>query len=248
MSARSLLVRGMLVGLFGSLIVFVFARIFGEPLIDQAIAFEDHLHELAGDPPEPELVSRALQSTFGLLTGVTVYGTAIGGVFALVFAFIQDRLWHLRARSTSGLIALAAFIVLFLVPQLKYPANPPSVGDPDTIRVRTALYFGMVLWSLVAAIAASAATRSLMRRRDPWDAALCGAAVYVAAIAAAMLVLPPVNEVPHDFPATLLWQFRVASLTGHAILLSTLGIVFGYLVEHRPELSQAGVGRLRRAR
>jgi hypothetical protein len=68
------------------------------------------------------------------------------------------------------------------------------------------------------------------------------------AIAAAMLILPVVNEVPRDFPATLLWQFRVASLTGHAILLATLGLVFGYLVEHRPEISQAASRHLRQAR
>jgi hypothetical protein len=27
---------------------------------------------------------------------------------------------------------LAAVVVLILVPQIKYPANPPSVGNPDT--------------------------------------------------------------------------------------------------------------------
>jgi predicted cobalt transporter CbtA len=248
MSASSLLIRGMLTGLFASLIVFVFAHTFGEPLIDQAIAFEDHMHQLAGDSPEPELVSRAVQSTCGLRTGVTVYGTAIGGIFALVFAFIQNRLWHLRARSTSALIALAGFVTLFLAPQLKYPANPPSIGDPDTIRVRTALYFGMILWSLLATIAASTVTRRLMRKLDLWDAALGGAGVYIAAMVAAMLLLPPINEVPKDFPAALLWQFRVASLAGHAILLTTLGLVFGYLVEHQPERLRTAAGHLPRAR
>src|SRR5689334_8796798 len=106
---RTLLVRGMLAGLLAGLVAFVYARYLAEPLIDQAIAFEDHRHALAGDPPDPELVSRAVQSTFGLLTGVVVYSTAIGGIFALVLAFAQGRLGRMRPRGTAALLAAAAF-------------------------------------------------------------------------------------------------------------------------------------------
>ena len=41
-----------------------------------------------------------------------------------------------------------------LVPQLKYPANPPSVGEPETIDVRTALYFEMMLIAVAALVLA----------------------------------------------------------------------------------------------
>ena len=89
---RTLLIRGMLVGILAGLLGFCFAWLFGEPQVDLAIAFETHMHQLAGNPPEAELVSRAVQSTVGLLTGLTIYGTALGGIFALVFAFAQGRL------------------------------------------------------------------------------------------------------------------------------------------------------------
>ncbi len=36
-----LLVRGMLVGLLAGILAFGFAKVFGEPQIDKAIAFED---------------------------------------------------------------------------------------------------------------------------------------------------------------------------------------------------------------
>jgi predicted cobalt transporter CbtA len=228
---RILLVRGMLVGLLAGLLVFAFAWIFSEPLIDRAIAFEDHLHEMAGDAAEPELVSRAVQSTIGLLTGVGVYSCALGGIFALVFAYAQGRLGRMRPRGTAAILAAAAFVVLFLVPQLKYPANPPSIGDPDTIRERTALYFMIIAWSVMAAVGALLIAGRLRARLGVWNAAILGGLMYVVAVGLVMGVLPPVDEVAGDFPATLLWQFRVVSLGGHLVLLGTLGLVFGAWAE-----------------
>jgi hypothetical protein len=81
------LVRGMLVGILAGLLSSGFAWLVGEPQIDHAIAFEEHMRQLTGDTPEPELVSRAVQSTIGLLTGLVVYGCAFGGIFALAFAY-----------------------------------------------------------------------------------------------------------------------------------------------------------------
>jgi hypothetical protein len=192
------------------------------------------------------LVSRAVQSTFGLLTGVIIYSTAIGGIFSLVFAFAQGRVGRMRPRVTAVLLASAAFVVLFLVPQIKYPANPPSIGDPQTIGARTALYFAMIAWSLIAAVGALLLGRRLMRHLDVWNTALCGAGCYILAAALGMFVLPPVDEVPGDFPATVLWQFRTASLGGHAVLLTVLGLAFGVLAERRMLAAGQSAIRLQR--
>ncbi len=243
---RTLLVRGMLAGLFAGLVAFVYARYFAEPLIERAVAFEDHRHELAGGPLDPELVSRAVQSTFGLLTGVVVYSTAIGGIFALVFALAQGRVGRLRPRGTAALLAAAAFVVLFLVPQIKYPANPPSIGDPETIGTRTALYFAIIGWSLIAAVGALLLEKRLARRLDRWNSALCGASAYILAAGLAACILPQVNEVPENFPATLLWQFRIVSLGGHAVLLAILGLAFGVLAERQMLAARHPANRLQR--
>src|SRR6202034_1804642 len=89
---RTLLLRGMLVGLVAGLIVFAFARWIGEPQVDRAIAFETSMDQAKGEAPEPEMVSRKIQSGLGLLTGAVVYSTALGGIFGIVFAFARGRL------------------------------------------------------------------------------------------------------------------------------------------------------------
>src|SRR6185295_4507798 len=61
--ARSFLIRGMLCGIAAGLLVFLFAKIFGEPNVDGAIGFEEHLAHLAGaaHEHEEEIVSRDVQ-------------------------------------------------------------------------------------------------------------------------------------------------------------------------------------------
>src|SRR5258706_9395343 len=115
----TLLVRGMIVGVIAGLLAFGFARIFGEPPIDRAIACEEQIATAKGEAPEPELVSRGTQAGLGLFTGVVVYGAAMGGLFSLVFAFVYGRVGHLGARATSALIAAGGFLVIVLVPTLK---------------------------------------------------------------------------------------------------------------------------------
>ncbi len=230
---RGLLIRGMLAGLFAGVLAFGFASLFGEPQVDRAIAFETHLHRMAGEAPEPELVSRAVQRTAGLLTAAVVYGCALGGLFALAWAYAHGRIGRSSPRTLAAALAAGGFVALILVPQIKYPANPPAVGEPDTIGARTALYFGMLALSLAAAVAAAGTGRLLVRRLGGWNAALTGAAAYIAAMAVAIAVLPPIHEVPAGFSADLLWRFRLASLGTEAVLWTALGLVFGVLAERQ---------------
>jgi hypothetical protein len=235
----SLLMRGMLAGLIAGLLVFAFGRLAGEPQVDRAIAFEAALdeakahagHGMAGMEAEPELVSRPVQASIGLLTGVVVYSAAFGGLFALVFAVAFGRIGHLSPRAVAALLALAAFLALYAIPSLKYPANPPAVGEADTIGLRTGLYFLMMLISITTAGLAVIAWQRYAARFGAWSTALIAAAGYLAVVGVAALLLPSVNEVPDGFPATVLWQFRIVSLGMQAILWATIGLVFGALVE-----------------
>ena len=239
---RTLLIRGMLAGLAAGLLAFGFGRLVGEPQVDRAIAFETAIDEAKartampkGMPamePEPELVSRAVQASLGLFTGVVVYSAAFGGLFALVFAFAYGRVGNLRPRAVSALLALGAFVALYLVPDLKYPANPPPIGDPKTIGLRTGLYFLIMLISIVAMVLAVMAQRRLVSRFDVWSASLLGAAGYFAAVTVACVLLPALNEVPEGFPAVLLWRFRIASLGVQAIMWATIGLLFGVLADN----------------
>jgi hypothetical protein len=199
--------------------------------VDQAIAFEEQMDKMKGEMTEPELVSRATQAGLGLFVGIVAYGAAVGGLFSLVFAYLHGRAGRLRPRALAALLAFAAFVSIVLVPDLKYPANPPSVGDPNTIGSRTALFFAMIVISVAALIFAIALGRSLVQRYGQWNATLLGAAAYIVVIAIAQYALPEVNEVPEHFSAVVLWNFRIASLGLHVVLWTTIGLLFGFLAE-----------------
>jgi predicted cobalt transporter CbtA len=228
---RSLLVRGMLVGLAAGVLAFAFAYAFGEPQVQRAIDFEDQLARLHHEAPDPEIVSRGVQRTLGLLTGTTVLGVAFGGMFSLVFAGIYGRLGRLSARATSALLALACYGAITLVPATKYPPNPPTVGNPATIDRRTLLFFAMIAITILAAIAATRIRRDLLPRLGGWNAGIAAAAVFLVLIAAAELILPGVHEVPAGFPADVLWRFRIASLGVDATLWAVIGLGFGAAAE-----------------
>jgi predicted cobalt transporter CbtA len=232
---RTLLIRGMLVGLLAGLLVFAFSKVFGEPQVDRAIAFETvrkaAAHTSIGTPAEPELVTRQVQANFGLLTGVTVYCTAFGGLFALVFAYANGRTGNLSPRALSALLGAAGFVAIYLAPSLKYPANPPAIGEPETIGYRTALYFAMILISIAAMVLAIIARQRLVSRFGHWSATLIAAAAYIVCIIAAQLLLPAIDEVPAGFPAPVLWNFRIASLGMQFVMWATIGLLFGALTE-----------------
>src|SRR3954447_1128180 len=175
-AVRGLLIRGMLAGLAAGVLMFVFAKVFGEPAVDRAIAFEEAHSPPSGEAP---LVSRALQSTLGLLTGTVVYGVAMGGVFALVFAAVQGRVGRARPRTTAATLGLVAFAVIVLIPFLKYPSNPPAVGNDDTIGYRTQIYFAMLAISVGAAIAALRVGRDTVKRFGAWYGTLLAVATYL---------------------------------------------------------------------
>jgi hypothetical protein len=249
-----LLLRGMLVGLVAGILSFAFLKAFGEPQVDRAIAFETQLDEAKAqvaaeeakakglaaptEAADEELVSRPTQAGIGLFTGVMVYCAAFGGLFALAFAASYGRMGDLGTRGTSAMLAGLGIVAVYVVPNLKYPANPPSVGDPDTIGMRTGLYFAAIALSLAAMIAAAMLRNRLVPWQGRWNAALSAGAFYVVAMAVMAALLPAVNEVPEQFPAVTLWSFRMASLGAQVILWATLGLAFGALT-HRVAVRQS---------
>jgi hypothetical protein len=228
-----LLVRGMLAGIAAGLLTFGFAKLVGEPPVDQAISFEQKLDAAKGEAPEPELVSRHTQAGIGLLTGVVTYGAALGGLFALTFAYAHGRVGRIASRPLAAWLALAAFVALVIVPNIKYPANPPSIGDPETIGYRTGLFFLMIAISIASMAFSLNVRRHLSAKLGQWNASIAAGLIFVAIIAAVQLALPAINEVPATFPAVVLWKFRVAAIGMQAIMWTTIGLLFGASVERR---------------
>lgn len=223
---RNLLICGLIAGACGGLLATGFAELAGEPAVSRAISSGDAQAKAAGEAPDPGPVSRGIQGSVGLLTAAVLYGLALGGLFALVFAATYGRIGRASPAGTALWLAAAAFVVVYLVPFVKYPANPPSVGDPDTIGHRTLLYVMMVAISVLAAIAAGRLRSLLSRRGSGTTATLAAAASYLAIVVIAGLALPGIHEVPARFPATTLWSVREASVGMQAVLWATIGLVF----------------------
>ncbi|MFJ3881444.1 CbtA family protein [Streptomyces sp. NPDC090077] len=232
-SPRTLLVRGMLAGLLAGVAAFLVAYLLGESKVDAAIAIEEAGQLAAGHDhgAEEAPVSRALQATAGLGTGVLLYGIALGGIAALVYCFALGRIGRFGARATAALVTGALFVTVTLVPFFKYPANPPAVGDPDTAARRTALYLLMIALSGLLAAGALILGRRLAPRLGNWNASVAASLAFVAAVGVSYALLPGIDEVPAGFPAALIWQFRLASLAIQTALWATFGLAFGFLAE-----------------
>jgi predicted cobalt transporter CbtA len=238
MSARDFLIRGLLAGLLAGLAAFAVAYVVGEPSVRAAIAIEQageehagdgHVHAGTAERSAAGEAPRSLQSTAGLLTGTLVSGVTLGGLVGVLSALALGRLGRLGIRATSLTIAGFGFVAFYALPSLAYPPSPPGVGMSDTIGVRTALYFLMTAISLIAAITAIMVGRRMARRWGGWYAGLAAVGGYLVVTLAAVALMPGINEVPAGFPATLLFNFRIASFATQLTLWGVLGVALAEL-------------------
>lgn len=257
--------RGILAGAIGGLLAFVFARIFAEPQIQKAIDYEggrdaaQHaLDQAAGamDHHEgAEVFSRAVQGNFGIGVALIFFGAAMGALFAVAYALYLGRVGRVRPRTLALLVAGGGFFGMYLVPFVKYPANPPAVGNGDTISQRSSFYLLLVAASLLFLVLAVWLGKRLQPRFGTWNATLIAGGVFIAATAIVMLVLPSFGELAANkelhqatetpgpltdasgnivfpgFPADLLFNFRLYSVGAQLILWTTIGLVFAPMAE-----------------
>lgn len=240
MDARDFLVRGLIAGLVAGFVTFAVAYVVGEPQVDRAISIEhsqlamqsvdrgNHQSDLH-DPATGPTVSRHNQSTYGLATGALAMSLALGGLVALVAAGAMGRVGRLSASQSTLLVAAIGYISVGLVPFLKYPANPPGVGDPETIGHRTALFFAFVAISVVTAVAATALAVRIHESRGAGAAILAGTSAYLALMVSVGLLMPTVNEIG-NFPADTLWYFRRSALMTITAMWAAIGIGLAVLV------------------
>jgi hypothetical protein len=232
-AVSALLLRGLVAGVAAGLLAGAVGYTLGEPEIDRAIVVEERAaaseHPARPDAVGPAPVSRGGQR-FGLFLATGLYGGAMGGLFALLYAAARGRVGPRRESALAPVLAGALFLAGVLVPFLKYPANPPAVGDPDTIVARTLLYVVMVAISLLALLAAARVGRGL-RRGPAWGRPVAGVGTFIATVAVAFLILPGAGKAPPDFPAELLWDFRIASLGVQLTLWTALGGLFAVATE-----------------
>jgi predicted cobalt transporter CbtA len=221
----SLALAAALLGLVAGLLAAGVASVTGEPSIDDAIALE----EAAGaDHGDGASVDRSDQRGAGLFGAYALTGAAFGGLLALTaHGLRRGRPDPVRRVLVAGAVLAGALTV---APWLKYPPNPPAVGDPGTLAERQGLYVTMICLTAVVGLGATILSRRLAERGVPEHrrlAAVVGVVVVVMAVAFAGL--PPAPDVL-SVPATLVWRFRVASLATNLTLWAGLTFGLAYVV------------------
>ncbi|WP_405494303.1 CbtA family protein [Nocardia sp. NBC_00511] len=261
---KSIIGRGVLLGALGGLIAFIFARIMAEPIINRAIDYESGrddaqmaLDKAAGKPMDdmgPEIFTRSQQQNLGLPFGMILFGAALGALFAVVYYLALRRVGKVTARNLALLVAGGMFLTLYVVPFLKYPANPPSIGHPDTIKERTGLYMLMIVLSVAFLLGAIWLGRKLAARLGNWTASIAASVSFVVAVGVVMLILPSLGHLSENkafgdfdtetpqplkdasgaivypgFPADDLFHFRLYSFAAQLILWVVIGVGFAWL-------------------
>ena len=203
MFEAKVVLRGVLAGFIAGVLGFVFARIFAESYIQQAIDYEsgrdDALAAIAKTqgitvtPDGPEIFSRTIQSTIGIATGIIAFSMGMGALIAVAYLVLQGR-FNIRPRTLALVVTGLGFLGVYLVPFVKYPANPPAIGHTFTIATRGHLYLTMVGCSLLFIVGAVLLARRLQSRFGTFNATLLAATGFIVAISILMALLPSLGH------------------------------------------------------
>jgi hypothetical protein len=188
---------------------------------------------------------------------MVAFGIATGLFFAVAYCMAYGRTGNIRPRQLSLLVGLFGFLGIFAIPFVKYPANPPSIGNPDTIGDRGGLWVLMVVVSIIVFILAVVLGQRLQARLGTWNATLVAGLAAVVVLGIVMALLPPLGELSTNvaesgsrltetpqpltdpsgrivypgFDADVLYRFRLYSVGAQILLWGVLAVGFAPLAE-----------------
>ena len=147
----------LLSGCFAGIIYGALNLVIVEPYLDDTINIENQNMFSAGEEIDgPEFwveyyEYRSWQKGGELLAGA-ILGTSIGSLFGIVYALSKKSLPSKNNVGKTLILAGLMWFTLFVIPFLKYPANPPTVGDAETVVLRGILYLTLIAISGFMAI------------------------------------------------------------------------------------------------
>lgn len=235
-SPLPLLGRGLAAGGLAGAAAGLFSLLLAEPLMDRAVRAEgerearEHAHGTAADAAariehHADLFSRDTQH-LGLVVTAVVTGLAIGVFFALAHALAHRSEPDARPWPRALTLAAAGFTGLTLLPFLRYPANPPGVGDAGTVDERTTYWLAAVAIGVLGMLLAHQVHARLAAHGAPVRQS--AVLLTVVAVLAVLFALPD-NPDRVDVSPTLLWDFRMLSLATQALMWAVMGGAFGWL-------------------
>ncbi|MEM0367321.1 MAG: CbtA family protein [Candidatus Nitrosocaldus sp.] len=197
---------------------------FVTPYIDRAVEIES---SRVGE--SVDIAYRVWQKQGAILAGLLA-GIAYSSLFSIVYAYMGSRNPQGITIMRGIIFALIIWLVLYLMPALKYPANPPAVGDPETIYYRQSIYITYMLISGIAALALALLRIKLVTvmgsSRYIKDVAII--ASYALIMIASYILMPP-NQDTIDMDEDILVGFRVASATTSLVLWLLIGLITSLL-------------------
>ncbi|MEK9681878.1 MAG: CbtA family protein [Nitrosopumilus sp.] len=197
-----------------------------EPYLDQAIGIENqNLFESGAEEDSPEFWVeyegyRTWQKSGQILAGV-ILGTSVGALFGIVFALSRNALPGNNDVKKSLILAGVMWLTLYIIPFLKYPANPPTVGDGETVVLRSILYLSFIAISGISAIGFYQLSKKLKNNKKLL--ALVGYGVFISAVFFVM----PENPDEITAPMDLVYEFRFMSVLGVTSFWASIGIILG---------------------
>ncbi len=196
-----------------------------EPTIDKAIALEVQKQVSSGENVNmSELIDYRYWQKAGAFAGGAIYGAGLAALFGVIFVFTRNKLPGKNNKQKAIFLAGIMWFVLFLMVALKYPANPPAVGDPETIYYRETLYVGYIMISGLAALGMSVIWIKTRINSKKIIIPLMYAAIMVTAYA-----VMPSNPDKIEISMDLIQTFRVLTATTIGVFWGILGIIFGSL-------------------
>jgi predicted cobalt transporter CbtA len=196
-----------------------------QPFIEQAIALENERAVAEGEMINPiEFGNYRIWQRGGEIAAGTILGTSIAALFGLVFAYSRSLIPASSNKRKALILASIMWLVLFIVPALKYPGNPPAVGNSDTIYYRQSLYIAYLTISCLTALGVAFLYRKLGNKQGK---KVLIPTIYTGIIIAAYLIMPA-NPDAITAPMDLVVGFRIASGFTMSIFWVLLGIILGW--------------------
>jgi predicted cobalt transporter CbtA len=215
----------LLAGAIAGTVLAIINQVLVQPFIEQAIALENERAAAEGEMINPiEFDNYRIWQRIGQIVAGTILGTSIGALFGLVFAYSRNSIPASSNMKKALTVAGVMWLVLFMVPALKYPANPPAVGNPDTLYYRQSLYIAYLAITGLTALGAAFLYRKLGNKQVK---KVLIPAIYAGIIIAAYFIMPA-NPDAITAPMDLVVGFRIASGFTMSIFWLLLGVILGW--------------------
>jgi predicted cobalt transporter CbtA len=225
MKAITFVAITLLAGAIAGTILGAINQVAVEPYIERAIELEMRNTAQSGEVINPaEFAAYRLWQKGGEIIAGTILGLSIGSLYGIVFLYTRGLISGTNNKKKALIVASVMWLVLFLMPALKYPPNPPAVGDPETIYYRQSLYVAFLAISGFSALGLAFLYRKMTSFSNTKKAIIPLA--YAAIMAVAYLAMPS-NPDPINAPIDLVIGFRITSAITISMFWALLGVIFG---------------------